>query len=124
MNKARRKAKKITQDASAGPVDPELLNLLAEPQIKDEGDTVLDNVPPLAKDKADPAVVGANNMINQAMQNAVGFGFPRDQARLERTARLSERFGQGRILGRILGLSESAEKSGTINYGGLRERSV
>ena len=108
-NRARRKAKKQAQDALPGPADPQLLNCLSEPQVTDAGDMVLDDAQPLAEAEEDLAAVDADSLINQALQNPVGFELPRDQARLERMARLLEQFGQDRILG----LSETAERNGT-----------
>ena len=69
---------------------------------------MLADAQPQAEAEEDLAVVEADDLIRQAMQNPVGFELPRDQARLERMARLLEHFGQDRILG----LSESAEANG------------
>ena len=118
-NRARRKAKKQAQDALAGPADPRLLDLLSEPQVTDAGDIVLDDARPLAEAEEDLAVVDADGMINEALQNPVGFELLR-QARLERMACLLEHFDQDSVLG----LSESAATNGTSTMEGQRSTLV
>ena len=65
--RARRKAKKQVQDTLAGPIDPHLLSLLAEPKVTDAGDMILDDVQPPTGVEEDPGDVDADSMIKQAM---------------------------------------------------------
>ena len=81
-NKARRKAKMQAQDAFAGPADPQLLNVLAEPHVTDAGDIMLEDFQSQAEAEEDLALVDADSVINQAMRNPVGLELSRDQARV------------------------------------------
>ena len=125
--KAKAREEQFAQDALSGPADHHLLRVLTEAEDKVMGkarqvpakDDITEDVAPPSEDAAPPAGnfdkfeddlanIDAQALIKEAVDNPTGLQFPRDRERVERTAKLLEKFGQDRLPG----LSETAAENG------------
>ena len=100
----------------AGMSGPELLALMAEPEVANAGypQTALANERqmegnPLPNENDGAGIVRAQKLIDEAIGNPTGFQLPQDRERIGQMAQMLERFGQDRLEG----LSEAAAVNGT-----------